>query len=54
MTQFQYDAIVKIICSGAPALADELCRCLADLINENSEIKKEIKELKEPKESEDK
>ena len=54
MTQFQYDTIMKIICNGAPALADELCQSFADIINERNAFKKELDEIKNNKESEEK
>ena len=41
MTQFQFDAIVKIIQSGAPALANELCNALNNLVNEHNKLLKE-------------
>lgn len=47
MTQFQYDAIMKVICSGAPALADELCQSLANLVQENNALKNELNEIKQ-------
>ena len=46
MTQFQYDAIIKIICSGAPALADELCESFANVVRERNNFKEEVDELK--------
>ena len=32
MTQFQFDLIKKIIVQGAPALAEELCTALNNLV----------------------
>ena len=52
MTQFQFDLICKIIESGAPALANELCAALNALIqdynitiDENEQLKARINEL---------
>lgn len=49
MTQFQYDVIVKTICNGAPALADELCTSLAEVVNERNEFKKKLDLIEQPK-----
>lgn len=55
MNQFHYDAITKIICSGAPALADELCQSFANLVNERNSLKSELDEIKKQnKEKEEK
>ena len=49
MTQFQFDLICKIIESGAPALAEELCGALNNLVQnrnalavENEQLRKEL------------
>ena len=56
MTQFQYDVIIKTICNGAPALADELCTSLAEVVNERNEFKNRLDEIEksmnEPSEAE--
>lgn len=51
MTQFQFDAICKIIEVGAPALANELCGALQGLVqtcnaalDENAKLKATDKE----------
>ena len=44
MNQFQFDAIVKIVESGAPALANELCNSLNDLVNDYNVLLKEKEE----------
>lgn len=41
MTQFQFDMIIKVIERGAPALADELCTSLNDLVNAYNAIRNE-------------
>ena len=41
MTQFQFDTIIKVIESGAPALANELCNSLNDLVNEYNALREE-------------
>lgn len=46
MNQFQYDVIIKVISSGAPALANELCTSLSDLVNDRNALAKENEELK--------
>lgn len=48
MTQFQYDIIVKTICNGASALADELCTSLAEVVNERNEFKKKLDLIGQP------
>ena len=45
MTQFQFDLICKIISSGAPALADELCGSLDMLVQSYNKIAVENEEL---------
>lgn len=49
MTQFQFDLICKIIESGAPALANELCGSLNDLVIDRNNLAKENEELKATK-----
>ena len=51
MNQFQFDLICKIINSGAPALAEELCGSLNALVQsynnviaENEQLKTELEE----------
>lgn len=39
MTQFQFETIVRIIKSGAPALANELCEALVNVIEENANLR---------------
>lgn len=53
MTQFQFDAIVKTVEVGAPALANELNNSLNDLVvernnlaDENEKLKKELEDYK--------
>ena len=46
MTQFQFDMICKIIESGSPVLAKELCGTLAALIHSYNETVKENADLK--------
>ena len=41
MNQYQFDTIVKVIESGAPALANELCNALNDLVNDYNALRKE-------------
>ena len=53
MTQFQYDAIVKLICNGAPALADELCEAFAEIVTERNSFRIQLDEVIE-KDKEDK
>ena len=42
MTQLQFQMIVKIISNGAPAVAEELCTELANVCNENEQLKKDL------------
>lgn len=51
MTQFQLNVICKIISAGAPAIAEELCGALDNLVRsynaaleENSQLKKDLEE----------
>ena len=41
MTQYQFDTIMKVIENGAPALANELCNSLNDLVNNYNALRKE-------------
>lgn len=45
MTQYQYDTIIRIVENGAPALAQELCSSLSQLVNERNELVERVKEL---------
>ena len=45
MTQFQYDVIVKVICNGAPAIADELCEAFAEIVTERNSFKQSLDEM---------
>ncbi len=45
MTQFQYDAIMKILQNGAPALCQELAQSISQVITDNSTLAKEKEEL---------
>jgi len=47
MTQEQFNVIMKIIKSGAPALADELCDAFVGVIKNNQELSAKVKELAE-------
>lgn len=46
MTQFQLDVICKIISSGAPAVAEELCGALDTLVRSYNAVLEENKQLK--------
>lgn len=46
MTQYQYDTIMKLIVNGAPALANELCSSLADVVNERNDFKAKLEKIK--------
>ena len=46
MTQFQFETIVRIIKSGAPALANELCEALVNVIEENANLRRTLDENK--------
>ena len=57
MTQFQFEVICKIIENGAPALANELCGTLHNLvqsynevITENEKLKAQVNSLEAPAE----
>lgn len=45
MTQFQYDAIMKILQNGAPALCQELAQSVSQVITDNNTLTKEKEEL---------
>jgi hypothetical protein len=46
MTHFQFELICKIIESGAPALANELCGALANLVQSYNTVVVENEQLK--------
>lgn len=46
MDQIQYEIIKKVIQNGAPALANELCSALDNLVNGYNEAINEVEELK--------
>ena len=52
MNQEQYNTIVKIIQSGAPALANELCSALANLVAAYNNLNEKCKCDKEEKDGE--
>ena len=45
MTQYQYDTIVKIIVNGAPALSNELCEALAEVVSELNELRETVNDM---------
>lgn len=45
MTQFQFDTICNIIRSGAPALANELCSSLNDLVVDRNQLAQQVEDL---------
>ena len=47
MTQLQFDMICKIIQNGAPALANELCGALNDLVVDYNKMSAQLKEAQE-------
>lgn len=47
MTQFQFDMICKVIENGAPAVADELCGALNDLVVNYNHAVNELRSIKE-------
>lgn len=47
MTQLQFDMICKIIQSGAPALANELCGALNDLVVGYNRMAEQLKAAQE-------
>lgn len=46
MTQFQFDMICKVIEGGAPALTNELCGALANLVQSYNKVTAENEQLK--------
>ena len=46
MTQLQFEIICKVIETGTPALANELCGALNDLVVDRNNLAKEVKMLK--------
>lgn len=50
MNQLQFEMIMKVIQNGAPALADELCGALANLVNDRNKLAEENKQMKKEKE----
>lgn len=52
MTQETYNIIVKVLQSGAPALANELITSINNLLNDNKKLALEVRDLKKEKESE--
>lgn len=46
MTQFQFEMICKVIESGAPALSNELCSSLNDLVVDRNQLAKQVEDLK--------
>ncbi len=46
MTQFQFDLICKVIEAGAPALAEELCNSLHNLVQDFNAVLAENESLK--------
>jgi hypothetical protein len=46
MTQLQFEVICKIIENGAPALANELCNALNNLVVDRNNLAKEVEALK--------
>jgi cell shape-determining protein MreC len=52
MTQFQFDVLCKVIENGAPALANELCSAVSNLVQSYNKLAEENERLKaEPEES---
>lgn len=51
MTQEIYNIIVKIIQTGAPALANELITSINNLLNDNRKLAQEVLDLKKEKET---
>ena len=47
MTQQQFEIICKIIENGAPALANELCSALNNLVIDRNNLAKQLEEIKE-------
>lgn len=53
MTQFQFDSIVAIIKSGAPALAPELLQAFSEFVKKSLEMENELNALKKSAEAKD-
>lgn len=53
MTQFQFDSIVAIIKSGAPALAPELLQAFSEFVKKALEMENELNALKKSAEAKD-
>ena len=53
MTQVQFDTIIKVIENGAPALANELCNSLNDLVNNYNALRKEKEQQEEQQEEQE-
>ena len=53
MTQFQFDSIVAIIKSGAPALAPELLQVFSEFVKKALETENELNALKKAAEAKD-
>lgn len=51
MTQFQFDSIVAIIKSGAPALAPELLQAFSEFVKKALETENELNALKKAAEA---
>jgi hypothetical protein len=45
MTQFQFDTIIRIIQSGAPALAKELCEAMVNLVEAKQNLERKVEDL---------
>lgn len=45
MTQFQFDTIIRIIQSGAPALAKELCEAMVNLVEAKQNLEHKVEDL---------
>lgn len=52
MNQETYNIIVKVLQSGAPALANELITSINNLLNDNKKLALEVRDLKKEKETE--
>ena len=49
MTQFQFELICKSLQSGVPALADELCDSLNDLVVDRNQLAAKVEEFEKSK-----
>ncbi len=47
MTQLQFDMICRIVQSGAPALANELCGALNDIVVDYNNLVEQIRSIQE-------